>query len=207
MSVEKIKTLHTLSWRGRSFTKDCPKRYRCATTRWRAPLYCPACWKPLPPTGRCLFLSNSLRYLTWCWRMKRKVTVCIEWLGKSIIISNFQDVYLCGSVALAFTLHLIKVLWFSPISVLPTLSLPVSTNQMWARGTAGACLPFTTTRTRALRWFTACWTGPCSFWRWSLDGGTATTSRQQMVRTVDCSSRGKVTGSYLRAGKIPSDAL
>lgn len=26
-------------------------------------------------------------------------------LGKSIIISNVQDVYLCGSVALAFTLH------------------------------------------------------------------------------------------------------
>lgn len=48
------------------------------TTRWRAPHCCPACWKPFLPTGRCLFPSNSLRYLTWCWRTRPKVGVQID---------------------------------------------------------------------------------------------------------------------------------
>lgn len=60
-------------------------------------------------------------------------------------------------------------------------SLPVSTNQMWVRGTAGVCAPSTTTRTRASRWSTACWTGPCSSWRWG-QARAATTSRRRTVR-------------------------
>lgn len=58
------------------------------------------------------------------------------------------------------------------------------TVQMSAWGTAGVSVLFTTTRVPVLRWSTACWTGPCSCWRWSLLVGTVTTSRLLMVRRL-----------------------
>lgn len=62
---------------------------------------------------------------------------------------------------------------------------PLYTLQMSARGTAGVSVPFTITRVRVLRWSTACWTGPCSCWRWSQLVGTVTTSRLRTVRRTN----------------------